>query len=182
MRKLTEQKSNCFTTKIYDVIIPEFVDIENDDPVDYIFIVMEYEQSDLRKILVEHDKLNFSEDHVIFIMYNLLCSLHYLHSANIMHRDIKPANILLDYNCGTKLCDFGLARNRPEFKIHEEMADYVQSHPRFINYRAEPKENGVNSLRHKDEEEKSLRIPSGLQQKTHDDIQDTFLKNDDPKL
>jgi len=35
------------------------------------------------------------------------------------------------------------------------MADYVESHPRFINNRAKPKENGINSLRHKDEEDKS---------------------------
>ena len=90
---------------------------------------MEFEQSDLRKILEEHDKLTFTEDHVIFIMYNLLCSLHYLHSANIMHRDIKPANILLDYNCGAKLCDFGLARNRLDINSHKEMAEYVLNHP-----------------------------------------------------
>jgi len=114
---------------------------------------MEFEQSDLRKILEEHDKFNFTEDHVIFIMYNLLCSLNFLHSANIMHRDIKPANILLDYNCGAKLCDFGLARNRPSTRSNEEMAEYVTNHPSMINNnRAKPKENGINSLRHKDEE------------------------------
>ena len=113
---------------------------------------MEFEQSDLRKILEEHDKLDFTEDHVIFIMYNLLCSLNYLHSANIMHRDIKPANILLDYNCGAKLCDFGLARNRPSTRSNEEMAEYVTNHPSMIINGAKPKENGINSLRNKDEE------------------------------
>ena len=113
MRKLSEQKSNCFTTHIYDVIFPEF-DASTEDSLEYIFIVMDHEESDLRQLLSDYESLNFSEEHIKIIMYNILCSLHYLHSANIMHRDIKPANILIDYNCRAKLCDFGLARKRPE--------------------------------------------------------------------
>lgn len=46
-------------------------------------------------------------------MYNLLCSLNFVHTANIMHRDIKPGNILIDYECRARICDFGLARTRP---------------------------------------------------------------------
>ena len=52
-------------------------------------------------------------DHVKAIMYNLLSSLVYLHSANIIHRDIKPQNILVDSNCQVMLCDFGLSRCLP---------------------------------------------------------------------
>ena len=47
MRKLTERKSNCFTTLIYDVIIPE-IDPEINGPIDYLFIVMNYEENDLK--------------------------------------------------------------------------------------------------------------------------------------
>ena len=36
---------------------------------------------------------------MVSILYNLLCSLNFLHTANIMHRDIKPANILVDADC-----------------------------------------------------------------------------------
>ena len=34
-----------------------------------------------------------------------------MHSAKILHRDIKPANILVNDDCGVKICDFGLARS-----------------------------------------------------------------------
>lgn len=47
-------------------------------------------------------------------MYNLLCSLHFLHSSNIVHRDIKPSNILVDSECQIMLCDYGLSRTLPE--------------------------------------------------------------------
>ena len=45
--------------------------------------------------------------------YNILCSLAFLHEANVMHRDIKPANILINPDCEIKICDFGLARTVP---------------------------------------------------------------------
>jgi serine/threonine protein kinase len=44
-------------------------------------------------------------------MYNLLCGIKYLHSANIIHRDLKPANILIDVDCQIWIADFGLARS-----------------------------------------------------------------------
>ena len=43
-------------------------------------------------------------------MYNTLCGLKYLHSAEVLHRDLKPANILFNDDCTVKICDFGLAR------------------------------------------------------------------------
>lgn len=51
------------------------------------------------------------EDHVKVILYNSLCALNYLHSANIVHRDLKPGNLLMNSNCMIKICDFGLSRN-----------------------------------------------------------------------
>ena len=51
-----------------------------------------------------------SEDHVITILYNIICSLKYLHSANILHRDIKPDNLLVDSTCTITFADFGLSR------------------------------------------------------------------------
>jgi serine/threonine protein kinase len=45
------------------------------------------------------------------IVYNLLCGLKWVHSAEILHRDIKPSNILINEDCHIKICDFGLARS-----------------------------------------------------------------------
>jgi serine/threonine protein kinase len=79
-----------------------------------IFIVMEYMQTDLKELLNLTASTKITEAHTIQIIYNLLCAVKFLHSANIIHRDLKPANILIDQNCKIKLCDFGLARTLPE--------------------------------------------------------------------
>lgn len=53
-----------------------------------------------------------SSDKFLKVIYEMLCSLKYMHSANIIHRDIKPRNFLVNTegDCQIKLCDFGLAR------------------------------------------------------------------------
>jgi len=103
--------NNQFTTKIYDVITPS-----NPNDLSHIFIVMEYMQTDLKKIFQSIQQLDFSEDHMISILYSLLCSLNFMHTANVMHRDIKPANLLVDADCRVKICDFGLSRSQPEME------------------------------------------------------------------
>lgn len=50
------------------------------------------------------------EQHIITILYNMLCAIKFMHSANVIHRDLKPANLLIDSTCSVKICDFGLAR------------------------------------------------------------------------
>jgi len=95
--------NNQFTTKILDVIVSED---ENT-----MFMVMDFMDLDLKNTLNATKKIEINEKHVIKLTYNFLCSLAYLHSANIMHRDIKPSNLLIDSNCNVKLCDFGLSRS-----------------------------------------------------------------------
>ena len=50
LRKMSAIKDNCFTTHIYDLIIPE-IDIESTDSIEYLFIVMEFEETDLCQVL-----------------------------------------------------------------------------------------------------------------------------------
>ena len=71
---------------------------------------------------------SFSETHVITIIYNLLVSVNFLHSANIVHRDIKPGNILIDAECGVRICDLGLSRTLPRelLKISNKILTITQ--------------------------------------------------------
>lgn len=109
LRELTKMKSNVFTTKLIDVIVPK-------EDFNDIFIVMDHVDHDLKKIFTTTQPPFFTEDHLLTILYNLLCSINYIHSANIMHRDLKPANILISSDCAIKICDFGLARTMPELR------------------------------------------------------------------
>jgi len=89
--------------KVLDIIEPESIDEFND-----VYIVLEHMQSDLHKVIYSDNDL--SEEHILFITYQMLCALKYMHSANIIHRDLKPGNILINADCSIKICDLGLAR------------------------------------------------------------------------
>jgi len=74
-----------------------------------IYLVFEYMDTDLRKILESAQYMN--REHIQYIMYQLLCGLKYVHSGNVIHRDLKPANILINCSdCKVKIADFGLSR------------------------------------------------------------------------
>lgn len=89
---------------LLDIIEPN--DIEN---FDTLYLVMEYCQSDVKKLVKSATHLQL--EHIQLLMYNLLCGLKYIHSAEVIHRDMKPANILINEDCSLKICDFGLARS-----------------------------------------------------------------------
>ena len=55
--------------------------------------MIDYVDTDLDQIL-KHE-IEFSEMHLLKIVYTSLCAISFLHEANIMHRDIKSANILV---------------------------------------------------------------------------------------
>lgn len=48
--------------------------------------------------------------HQVYVFYQVLKALKYLHSAELIHRDLKPSNVLLNSECKVKICDFGLVR------------------------------------------------------------------------
>jgi len=114
-----------FTTLIYDIITPK-IDTESASKLPYMFIVMEFVDTDLSKIMRQAEQIEFDEEHLKCLLYNILCSLNFIHTANLIHRDIKPANILVDEDCLVKICDFGLSRTRIE-QPYDDMEDYVNA-------------------------------------------------------
>jgi mitogen-activated protein kinase 1/3 len=104
-------KNNVFTIKLHSVILPEkHAKFDNIDELDHLFIVTDYMETDIQKLVQVTQPDNFDQSHSIAITYNFLCAINFLHSANIMHRDLKSENILIDDECRIKICDFGMAR------------------------------------------------------------------------
>ena len=89
--------------KLFDILEPP-----NLATFDTIYLVFEAAPSDLRKLY--RGQFFLTERHIKTIMYNLLCGLKFVHSANVVHRDIKPANLLVLQDCTVKIADFGLGR------------------------------------------------------------------------
>ena len=83
---------------------------------DDIFMVTEFMESDLRKII--KSKQTLEAEKVRSFMAQLFAGLHHVHAISGIHRDLKPANILVSPSRVSpatpygilQLCDFGLAR------------------------------------------------------------------------
>jgi len=82
-----------------------------------VYLVTALMGADLNNI-VKTQKL--SDDHVQFLVYQILRGMKYVHSAGIIHRDLKPSNIAVNEDCELRILDFGLAR-----PAENEMTGYV---------------------------------------------------------
>jgi cyclin-dependent kinase-like len=71
--------------------------------------VFEYMESTILEELEKHTN-GLDATECKKCVYQLLRSIGYCHSNNIIHRDIKPENLLLSKHGILKLCDFGFAR------------------------------------------------------------------------
>ncbi|KAG8344667.1 Protein kinase domain [Trypanosoma vivax] len=93
-----------------------------------IYLVFEYMETDLHVVI----RANILEDiHKQFITYQLLKTMKYLHSAELLHRDMKPSNLLVNSDCSMKVADFGLARSilslEKEQMARPVLTDYIMT-------------------------------------------------------
>jgi p38 MAP kinase len=82
-----------------------------------VYLVTHLMGADLNNIIKTQ---RLSDDHVQFLIYQILRGLKYVHSAGIIHRDLKPSNIAVNEDCELKILDFGLAR-----QTNDDMTGYV---------------------------------------------------------
>ena len=74
----------------------------------YIFIKMQYiSGGTLHSFVKQRRKINEKIVKIIFYK-QIIESIKYIQSKNIIHRDIKLENILIDINNNIKICDFVL--------------------------------------------------------------------------
>ena len=124
LRLLKNSKSNV--VKLYDILEPK--DPKN---FDCLYMVMEYAQCDIKKIIKAG--LHLQPTHIQKIIYNILVGLKYIHTAGVLHRDIKPANILINEDCSIRICDFGLSRSivgieGPSIALMKNADDFYQEY------------------------------------------------------
>jgi len=86
-----------------------------------IYIVSELMETDLHRVIYSRQAL--SDEHIQYFIYQILRSLKYIHSADVVHRDLKPSNLLLNSTCDLKICDFGLARGMHDVQL--QLTEYV---------------------------------------------------------
>ena len=68
---------------------------------------MDISEFDIKKLLNKIPVTCLEEDHIVTILYNLLCALNFIHSAGVIHRSLQPSNFLIDSECTVLICDFG---------------------------------------------------------------------------
>lgn len=88
-----------------------------------IYMILDFMETDLHKIIYSQNRL--TDDHIQYFMYQALRALKFIHSANVIHRDLKPSNLLLNSDCGLKICDFGLARGIKGPQKDNDLTEYV---------------------------------------------------------
>lgn len=89
-------------------------------------------EADLHAIIRSGQPL--TDAHYQSFIYQILCGLKYIHSANVLHRDLKPGNLLVNADCELKICDFGLARGYSD--LPEENAGFMTEYVATRWYRA----------------------------------------------
>eukprot|EP00824_Muranothrix_gubernata_P012503 TRINITY_DN2648_c1_g1_i1.p1 TRINITY_DN2648_c1_g1~~TRINITY_DN2648_c1_g1_i1.p1 ORF type:complete len:441 (+),score=67.19 TRINITY_DN2648_c1_g1_i1:28-1323(+) len=118
---LLQQLNNPYIPRITDLYISPVSRSGLKD----VYMCVELMDTDLEQIIDSGQPL--IDKHFNYFLYQILCGLKYLHSANVVHRDLKPSNVLVNKNCRIKIADFGLARVMTE-------ADRSGRRPKMTEY------------------------------------------------
>jgi len=94
-----------------------FTPVTSLDEFTDVYMVTHLMGADLNNIIRTQ---TLSDEHVQFLVYQIIRGMKYVHSAGIIHRDLKPSNIAVNEDCELKILDFGLAR-----PTETEMTGYV---------------------------------------------------------
>lgn len=90
-----------------------------------LYLYEELMECDMHQIIKSKQPL--TDAHYQSFIYQILCGLKYIHSADVLHRDLKPGNLLVNADCQLKICDFGLARGYSENPVENNqfLTEYV---------------------------------------------------------
>lgn len=90
-----------------------------------LYLYEELMECDMHQIIKSGQPL--TDAHYQSFIYQILCALKYIHSADVLHRDLKPGNLLVNADCQLKVCDFGLARGYSENPVENNqfLTEYV---------------------------------------------------------
>ncbi|CAF4521011.1 unnamed protein product [Rotaria sp. Silwood1] len=94
---------NAQVVQLYNVFTPE----QNVNEFQTLYLVLNFVECNLHRLLLAQELL--SEEQIKLIIYSILRSLKFIHSAGILHRDLKPTNIGIDKDSNVTILDFGLA-------------------------------------------------------------------------
>lgn len=110
--KYIKNKPNVLNTFYREISLIKYLkDIDGVIKIDKVIITKQLNGFIMKKYAnTLYDKYSqLNKDSIKNVIYQIIKTLHQIHSLNVIHRDIKPNNILLDDNNNIVICDFGLS-------------------------------------------------------------------------